>query len=129
MPFIRKSKRRLSRHVITHRQLTLANWQVMEEMDSLGLWCPRLDNVDVWLVPVAYDCYGWFRTDGDIYIPAVAAVNLCDFLTGQPPSVTGAGAKSSALKTSGLIPHTSPTVSSSLVTNGSSPAMLSRHSP
>jgi len=47
MPFTPKSKRRFGRHVITLRQLTLANWEVTEEMDALGLWCPRLDAVQL----------------------------------------------------------------------------------
>ena len=46
-----------------------------------------------------------------------------------PLSVTGAGARSSAPKISGSIPHTFPTGSSSLVTNGSSLATCSRLSP
>lgn len=83
MPFSRKSDRRVSRHIITLNQLTKTNWQVTTEMERLGLWCPRLDDVTVWLVPVSFHCYGWFQPDGDIYIPAVTGANLSDLITGH----------------------------------------------
>lgn len=83
MPFSRKSDRRISRHVITLPQLTEANWSVTTEMDQLGLWSPRLDDVDVFLVPVSFRCYGWFLPEGHIYIPAVTGAQLSDLITGH----------------------------------------------
>lgn len=83
MPFIRKTPRRPSRHVVTLSRLTRANWQVMEEMDSLDLWHKRLDDIDVYLVPASFTCYGWFLPDGHIYIPAVTGASLCDLISGH----------------------------------------------
>jgi hypothetical protein len=88
MPYSRKTTRRISRHVITLDALTRANWQVTSEMDTLGLWCPRLENVDVCLVPVAFDCYGWFLPDGHIHIPSVNLAQLSDFFQGQHTRLT-----------------------------------------
>jgi hypothetical protein len=88
MPYIRKTARRPARHVVTLSQLTLANWQVVEEMETLGLWHARLDDIDVCLVPLAFDCYGWYLPDGNIYIPAVTGANLCDLLTGHHTRLT-----------------------------------------
>jgi hypothetical protein len=51
MPFIRKTPRRPSRHVITLSQLTESNWQVTTEMERLGFWRDELDEVDVYFVP------------------------------------------------------------------------------
>ncbi|MEX1117094.1 MAG: hypothetical protein WEB53_17745 [Akkermansiaceae bacterium] len=52
-------------------------------MERLGLWSSRLDDVDVWLVPASFACYGWFQPDGDIYIPAVTGANLIELITGH----------------------------------------------
>jgi len=52
-------------------------------MERLGLWCPQLDGIDVWLVPVSFQCYGWFRPEGGIYIPSVTEANLCDLISGH----------------------------------------------
>lgn len=88
MPYSRKTVRRIGRHLITLGALTRANWQVTAEMDTLGLWFPRLETVDVCLVPVAFDCYGWFQPDQHIYIPAVNLAQLSDFFQGQHTRVT-----------------------------------------
>ena len=72
MPYIRKTPRKPGRHFVTLDRLTEANWQVTVEMERLGLWCDELYEIDVWLVPVSFACYGWFRMKGDIYIPAVS---------------------------------------------------------
>ena len=88
MPYIRKTPRRPSRHVITHSQLTETNWQVMDEMERLGLWHDELDDVDVCLVPVSFLCYGWYQPDADIYIPAVTGANLSDLITGHHTRLT-----------------------------------------
>lgn len=87
MPYTQKSDRRIRRHVITLPQLTETNWQVTTEMDHLGLWRPRLNDVDVCLVPVSFCCYGWFLPDGHIYIPAVTGAQLSDLITGHHTSL------------------------------------------
>jgi hypothetical protein len=88
MPYIRKTIRRPSRHLITYREVSEANRQVTGEMERLGLWHPRLDTVTVWHVPAAFDCYGWFRSKGDIFIPAVTGAQLSDFLSGRHTRLT-----------------------------------------
>jgi hypothetical protein len=88
MPFIRKTPRRPSRHVITLSQLTESNWQVTTEMERLGLWHDALDDVDVYLVPVSFCCYGWFLPDGHIYIPGVTGAQLSDLITGHHTRLT-----------------------------------------
>ena len=88
MPFTRRTTRRISRHIITLNALTQANWQVMEEMDTLGFWHRRLDDIEVRLVPIAFDCYGWFQPDAHIYIPAVNGANLSDLFQGQHTRLT-----------------------------------------
>lgn len=88
MPYTRKTARRIGRHIITLDALTRANWQVTAEMDTLGLWCTRLDHVGVCLVPVAFDCYGWFHPDGNIFIPAVNLAQLADLFQGQHTRLT-----------------------------------------
>jgi len=88
MPFTRTTSRRIGRHIITLSALTRANWQVTNELEALGLWCHRLDKVDVRLVPVAFDCYGWFQPDAHIYIPVINLAQLSDFFQGQHTRVT-----------------------------------------
>ena len=83
MPYIRKTRRSPSRHLITLPELTRTNWQVVEEMETLGFWHKRLDDIDVYLVPISFACYGWFLPDGNIYIPAVNGASLCDLITGH----------------------------------------------
>lgn len=88
MPYTRQTTRQLRRHLITYREVSHANEQVTEEMEHLGLWHPRLDTVTVWHVPVAFDCYGWFRVKGHIYIPAVTGAQLSDFFSGYHTRLT-----------------------------------------
>jgi hypothetical protein len=88
MPFIRKTPRRPSRHVITLSDLTTANWQVIDEMDKLGFWHERLEDIDVCLVPVSFACYGWFLPAGHIHIPAVTGAHLSDLITGHHTRLT-----------------------------------------
>ncbi len=57
-------------------------------MEQLGLWADELDDVDVWLVPVSYACYGWFQPEADIYIPAVTGAHLSDFISGHHTRLT-----------------------------------------
>jgi len=83
MPYIRKSPRKLSNLVITLSALTRANWQVTDEMENHGFWHRKLDDIEVCLAPLGYDCYGWFMPDGHIYIPAVTGATLSDLVTGH----------------------------------------------
>jgi hypothetical protein len=64
-------------------RVTESNWQVTTEMERLGLWHDALDDVDVYLVPVSFCCYGWFLPEGHIYIPGVTGAQLSDLITGQ----------------------------------------------
>jgi hypothetical protein len=88
MPYARKTTRRPARHFVTLTQLTATNWQVIDEMERLGLWSDELDDIDVCLVPVSFACYGWFLPDGNIYIPAVTGANLSDLITGHHTRLT-----------------------------------------
>ena len=88
MPYCYRTPRRPRRHLISLPDLERANRQVTGEMEDLGLWCSRLDDVTVWLVPVSRDCYGWFMPDGDISVPAVNGAQLSDFLHGHHTRLT-----------------------------------------
>lgn len=88
MPFCYRSPRRPRRHLISLRDVDRANRQVTGEMEKLGLWCPRLDDVTVWLVPVSLDCYGWFLSEGDIYVPSVNGAQLSDLVLGHHTRLT-----------------------------------------
>lgn len=88
MPFTRHTTRRPRRHLITLGELDRSNRQVTGEMEQLGLWCSRLDEVTVWLVPASRDCYGWYMSEGDIYVPAVNGAQWSDFLLGQHTRLT-----------------------------------------
>ena len=88
MPFCYRTTRRPRRHLITLPDLELANQQVTGEMENLGLWCPRLDDVTVWLVPASFSCYGWFMYGGDIHIPAVNGAQWSDFFLGHHTRLT-----------------------------------------
>lgn len=88
MPFCYQSPRRPSRHLISLRDVDRANRQVTGEMDHLGLWSPRLEDVTVWLVPVSLGCYGWFMPEGDIYVPAVTGAQLADLVLGHHTRLT-----------------------------------------
>jgi len=84
MPYSRKTRRRIRRHLVTLAELDRTNRQVTREMARLGLWSDALAEVDVWLVPVSLACYGWHSGDpGAISIPAVSLAHLGDFLRGQ----------------------------------------------
>lgn len=74
--------------MITLDQLDRANQQVTGEMERLGLWYPRLDDVTVWLVPASLTCYGWFREDNDIYIPALTGAQISDLILGYHTRLT-----------------------------------------
>jgi hypothetical protein len=86
MPYTFKTKRRTRRHLVTLKELNRANRQVTGEMESLGLWHPRLDSVEVWLVPASPSCYGWHQ--GDIHIPAFSGAQLSDLLSGYRTRLT-----------------------------------------
>ena len=83
MPFTRKAPRRIRRHIVTLSELNRANQQVTGELEKLGLSSEDLDEVDVWLVPVSFACYGWHTgKPGYIAIPSVSLANLGDYLSG-----------------------------------------------
>lgn len=74
--------------ILTLTQLNRAHVQVRSELRRLGLWSPRLDEVDIWLTPAAWSCYGWqnYGTDGAICIPAVSWARFMDrFLRSRQP--------------------------------------------
>ena len=84
MPFTRKTRRQLSRHIVTLSRLNEANWQVTAAMERLGLWSDELDEVTVWLAPVSWSCYGWHSGGpGSISIPGVSFAQLGDYLSGR----------------------------------------------
>lgn len=83
MPYTRKAPRILKRHLVTLAGLERVNQQVAREMESLGLWSPGHADVEVWLVPVSLNCYGWHSgSPGSISIPAVSFAHLGDYLYG-----------------------------------------------
>ena len=88
MPFYRKTYRKLSRHFVTLSTLNAANWQVTTEMEQLGLWYKKLDEINVYLLPASFKCYGWFMPKKDIYIPAVTGANLRDYINGDHTRLT-----------------------------------------
>jgi len=88
MPYSYRSPRRPCRHIISLSDVERANQQVTREMENLGLWRPRLDDVTVWHVPVSLCCYGWFMPEGDIYVPAVNGAQLSDFFLGHYTRLT-----------------------------------------
>jgi hypothetical protein len=88
MPFCYRTPRRPRRHLISLLDLERANQQVTGEMENLGLWCSRLDDVTVCLVPVSRDCYGWFMPEGDISVPAVNGAQLSDLFLGHHTRLT-----------------------------------------
>ena len=67
---------------INLEQLNCANRHVTNEMDALALWSSRMCQVDVWLVPFAWDCYGWqeYGSDGSICIPQVSLARLGSYI-------------------------------------------------
>lgn len=71
--------------IIDLTQLHRANRHVTNEMDSLGLWSSRLNEVDVWLMPFSWGCYGWqeYGSDGSICIPQISLLRLGDYLLGR----------------------------------------------
>lgn len=88
MPYTRKTARRLGRHLTTPDELDRTNRKVVCEMERLGLWHPGLDDVNVRLVPASFSCYGWFREEGDIYIPALTGARLSDLILGYHTRLT-----------------------------------------
>lgn len=88
MPFTRQTARRLGRHLITLGELDRANQQVTWEMETLGFWHRGLENVTVRLVPVSFNYYGWFLSEGDIYVPAVNGAQLSDLMLGRHTRLT-----------------------------------------
>jgi hypothetical protein len=67
---------------INLEQLSRANRHVTDELDQLGLRSSRMAQVDVWLVPFSWDCFGWqeYGTDGSICIPQVGLARLGPYI-------------------------------------------------
>jgi hypothetical protein len=71
-------------HIITLARLNRATRKVAGELRRHGLWCDRLLEVPVVLVPVGY-AYGWqcYGGTGEICIPRVSLLKLHDFFSGN----------------------------------------------
>lgn len=88
MPHSQKAPRRFSRLFVTLPKLTSINWQVTCEMEKLGFWHRSLDDITTYLVRPSFGYYGWFQTEGDIYIPSVSTAVITDFFRGAHTSLT-----------------------------------------
>ena len=80
MPHTRAARRRWRDHIITPADVGRANRAVVREMETLGLWSARLDDINVLWVPASVLCYGWYQ--GEILIPGIAGVRLLEFIRG-----------------------------------------------
>ena len=71
-------------HIITLARLNRAARKVTGELRHHGLWCDRLREVPIVLVPVGY-AYGWqcYGGTGEICIPRVSLLKLYDYFTGN----------------------------------------------
>ena len=59
---------------------------VQDELDSHGIWTPKIESVDVyltWASPVAY-AYQLYKGTGDIEIPAIALLRLLEVFSSSP---------------------------------------------
>jgi hypothetical protein len=86
MPHQQRSPRQLRRHVITYQDVSRANRTVTSELESLGFWHKRLDDIVVYWVAASWDCYGWYQ--GDIHIPALTGAQLSDLIQGRHTRLT-----------------------------------------
>ena len=86
MPHQHRSPRQPRRHLITHRNVCRANRTVTRELETLGFWHHRLDDVEVQWVPASLLCYGWYQ--GNIEIPAVTGAQLADLVLGRHTHLT-----------------------------------------
>lgn len=81
MPYAQRSRRPVTRHLITLESLDLANRQVTGEMRRLGMWVEPLDQVGLFLRDRHAGYYGWHSgTPGAIHIPRLSMRDLCDRL-------------------------------------------------
>ncbi|MEO5716284.1 MAG: hypothetical protein ABIT37_22585 [Luteolibacter sp.] len=78
--------RQIRRHVISYQDVCRANLQVTRELEKLGFWSDRLNDVDVYWVSASWRCYGWCQ--GHIYIPAISGANLSNFILGTHVRLT-----------------------------------------
>ena len=81
MPYQRRTRRNLRRHIISWQDLNRANSQVTDELWNLGLWNSRLNKVDVYWVSASLKYYGWC-TD-HIFMPAISGAQLADLAHGR----------------------------------------------
>ena len=70
---------------VTLPQLNRALGQVVRELNAHGLWDEKMAEVEVWLTPFDFVCYGWqyYGTTGEICIPAVSGAKLSDLWYGS----------------------------------------------
>jgi hypothetical protein len=83
---------------ITLEQLNRAHYHVMGELESLGLFSSPMSDVEVFLVPFSWTCYGWqnYGGDGAICIPSISVAN------GEPLAMSFTGGNNHAPKPKGL---------------------------
>lgn len=76
--------------IVSLGQLNRALARVHGELDGHGFWTEELHGIDVYLVPVGWNAYGWqyYRGSGDINIPAVSMVGLKDWWRGSYVSLS-----------------------------------------
>jgi hypothetical protein len=69
----------------TLKELTAEYYIVEKEYGKLGLWSKRLDDVDLFLVPIG-SAYGWKDNgrDGEIHIPRVSLSKIGEVMYGLP---------------------------------------------
>ena len=72
------------KRIVTMARLNRVIRAVESELRHWNLWHPGLENIEVYLVPVG-SAYGWqmYGTTGHIYIPAVSACHVRDWVTGR----------------------------------------------
>jgi hypothetical protein len=70
--------------IVTMIRLNRALSRVVRELEHHGLWDEKLQEVDVYLVPVGL-CYGWqmYRSSGEICVPAVSFTRVHDWISGD----------------------------------------------
>jgi hypothetical protein len=79
MPYAQRSRRPVTRHLITLESLDLANRQVTAEMYRLGMWVEPLHRVGLYLRERDAGYYGWHSgTPGNIHISRLSLRDLCD---------------------------------------------------
>ncbi|RYD24363.1 MAG: hypothetical protein EOP88_00530 [Verrucomicrobiaceae bacterium] len=86
MPYQQRALRQVSNHFITYHDVCVAHTRVCGELQKLGFWNERLEDIQVWWVSTSFDCYGWYH--GDIHIPAISGAQLSDLVMGRRTRLT-----------------------------------------